>query len=212
MVAVIFLAGNVYAGDYAKKGWKRNKADRQARIIERVAHRIAKLEEKLVMAKKKYEELTGVTVSDETTDEVPCEPPSAGVVICEKCDLRGSQFPDHNFMDAEFKEANFQNAILTGTNFSGAYLELAEMIGANLEGADLRNAILAGAKLESANLKGADLSNAVIAEVRWTLTTMICDSSFPPNCEEKELSAICPDGSYANAEDDKSCENNLTLP
>ena len=212
MVAVIFLAGNVYAGHYAKNRWKRNKADRQAMKIERMAHRIAKLEEILDRAKKRYAELTGETISAETTDEVPCEPPSAGVVICEGCVLRGSEFSDHNFMDAEFKQANFQDAILTGTNFSGANLELAVMTGANLEGADLSNAILVGAKFEGANLKGADLTNAVLSEVRWTLSTFVCDSSFPPKCEEKELTAICPDGSYANAEDDNSCVNNLTLP
>ena len=190
MVAMAFLVGNVYADDDDEKGWKRNKADRQARKVERVTHRIAKLERKLARAKETYEHLTGFSMTEpepQVTQAVEPMATSVGEFTCVGCDFTDSTITNRDFSNANLSASRFYGARLIGVNFAGADLSSVNMLNANLEGIDLSVA-------------------ASVDGILW---------SQPSGTNSYGIyiaggSAVCPDGTNAIDNVDGSCEGHLS--
>ena len=190
MVAMAFLVGNVYADYDGDKGWKRNKADRQDRKVERVTHKIAKLEEKLARAKQRYEDLTGISMAEPEPQANQAVVPvvnTVGEFTCIGCDFTNSTITNRDFSNANLSASRFYGATLMGVNFTGADLSSVNMLNANLEGIDLSVA-------------------ATVDGILW---------SQPSGTNSYGVyiaggSAVCPDGTNAIDNADGSCEGHLS--
>lgn len=148
LLAVVFLATNVYAGG---KKWKHSKHYKRWwkgsfyyvwKAVSDLQDRVEKLEE------------------NANQPQSSSEPASATKLLCPRCD-----FYDLSLADKD----------LSGAYLAGAYMYYVDLTGTNLSNSDLSGAYLYGATVTGTNftntdLTGADFSGAVLTDCIWSAT------------------------------------------